>query len=246
MKNQMPGLAVAVFFLMLAVSGCTTQKSWVYQPNAYAVAGSGMPLSTKEVVILPFDDARENLNENRLGFAYIPLFPYGWCDFRVPEGEAQHVGSGLWVNYRPTEDFPKALAQELMAAGVFKEAYFDFKKGTADWVIRGKILNTHYEGTSISYCLSVYGGYLWFLGFPCGTVANELEVEIALGDAKTGTRLFSKSYAAQPYSAVAWIYDMPNDFNYPEMLQEAYKAFVKDLKKALPGIEAATAAGASP
>src|SRR5712692_6349191 len=115
---------------MLAVlSGCATQRAWVYAPTLPRVPGGMRPERT---VVLPFRDGRQNVNSNRLALYLIPLFPFGWADFEVPEGEQSHVGSGLWTNYKPTEDYPKALAEEFRNAGLFRESYFDFKEGDAD------------------------------------------------------------------------------------------------------------------
>ncbi len=232
MKAHAMRLAVAGLLMVMA-TGCATQKSWVYRSGSYADRPS-VPMQ-KSVAVLPFDDGRENANKNRLAIYLIPLIPaFGWADFSVPEGSQMHVTSGLWVNYKPTEDFPKALAQEFTAAGLFREAYFDFKKGESDLVVRGRIVSTRYKGTIISYGLSAYGPLLWFVGFPSGTVYNDLSVELSCLDSKTGATLFTKSYTAEPYSKVAWIYVMPDDFNYPVMLGDVYRQFIQDLRRALP------------
>ena len=56
----------------------------------------------------------------------IPLMPFGWQTLDVPEGQQMHIFSGMWTNYKPSEDYPKALAEELTNANIFDEAYFDF------------------------------------------------------------------------------------------------------------------------
>ena len=104
--------------------------------------------------MLPFDDKRDATNYNRLLLYLIPLMPYGWADYKAPEGATMHVGSSLWINYKPTEDFPKALAQELTDTGRYKEAHFGFSNDNADYVVKGQILNTDYYGTMISYGLT--------------------------------------------------------------------------------------------
>lgn len=231
MKSQLIQSAITVVLMTIA-SGCATQKTWVYRSGSYSTRPSAT--MAKSVVVLPFDDTRENLNKNRIGFYAIPLAPgFGWADYSAPEGAQMHVTSGLWINYKPTEDFSKALAQELTASGLFREAFFDYKKGAADMIIRGRILNTDYRGTLISYGLGPIGPDLWILGFPAGTVRNELSVELSCMDSQTGNLLFSKTYTAQPYSKVFWIYSMPNDFNYAEMLAQVYKEFAADLVQVL-------------
>lgn len=93
-----------------------------------------------------------------------------------------HMTSGLWVNYKPVEDFPKALSAELQSARMFKDVGFDYKKGNSDIVI-GKILSTQYSGYLISYGLIVFAPYIWVVGLPATTVSNELSVELTAADA---------------------------------------------------------------
>ena len=141
-----------------------------------------------------------------------------------------HITSGLWTNYTPTEDFAKALAAELQNSRIFEEAYFDFKRGDADVVVSGKILDTKYKGKILSYGLSLYGPLFWFFGLPAGTITNELSVELSCLEAKSNRELFSKRYSAAPYRKTTWIYSMANDFSYPSLLKEAYDHFLEDLR----------------
>ena len=212
--------------LLTSVVGCSTQRAWVYRSNDYA-ANAGRP--QKSVVVLPFHDSRDNANENRIAFYLIPLFPYGYADFKVPEGEQAHITSGLWTNYKPTEDFPKALAQELTATGRYKEASFSFRSDNADYVLKGDIVNTDYDGITLSYGLSVYGPLFWLIGLPAGTVDNDLTVKLSCTDGHTGAVLFERQYSADHFHDLFWVYDMPNDFNYPDMLRSVYGRFVSDL-----------------
>jgi hypothetical protein len=141
-----------------------------------------------------------------------------------------HVTSALWTNYKPTEDYAKALATELQNARIFKESYFDFRRGDAEIIVAGKIMGTKYTGRMISYGLSAYGPLLWLFGLPAGTVSNDLSIELHCVDAQSNRELFSKTYTAPPYSATVWLYSMPNDFNYPSMLKEVYEKFLDDLR----------------
>ena len=227
MKKYFLWLFGGLLFSMF-ISGCTSQKAWVYKPNTYYTQSS--VFSEKTAVITPFFDQRDDINKNRLPLYLIPLMPFGWADYNAPEGAQMHLNSGIWINYKPTEDFPKALAQELKNANIFKEAYFDFKKGNSDIIIQGKIINTKYSGKLISYGLSVYGPLLWLVGFPTGSINNELSIELSCTDTRTNRLLFSKTYLAPKYSKISWIYNLPNDFNYSVMLKDLYKQFLLDLK----------------
>ena len=227
MKKAQSVILMTAFVLM---AGCMTQRAWVYRSSSYPTPPSTSP---KKVVVLPFKDMRENVNKNRIVFYAIPLMPFGWATYDAPEGADVHITSRLWVNYKPVEDFAKALAEELNATGRFQEAFFDFKKGDADLVIQGTIHSTKYEGKILSYGLSVYGPMLWLIGLPATTAANELQVELECVDLASENVVFRKRYEAPRYGATSWIYVLRNDFNYPSMLQTVYRQFIDDLANAI-------------
>jgi hypothetical protein len=223
----MKKILISIIIFALLNIGCASQKAWIYDTNNYSSLSTQI---NKKVAVLPFKDSRENKNSNKMGLGFIPLFPYGWMNFKAPEGSQLHMFTGLWTNYNPKEDFSKALAEELASTNIFKEAYFDFKKGESDLVIKGEILSTDYKSKLYTYGVSFFAGYLWIVGFPTGSASNDLSVELSCIDAKTEEVLFSKKYHAEKYSKVGWIYVMPNDFNYSKMLKEIYKDFVADLR----------------
>ena len=120
MKDYLKIFALA---FVVITTGCANQKSLVYSANSYAASDV---IESKKAVVLPFKDSRINENKNHIAMYMIPLMPFGTADYNVPEGQQQHVVSGLWTNYKPVEDYPKALAVELTNASVFEETYFDF------------------------------------------------------------------------------------------------------------------------
>lgn len=240
MKTTEHLVRIALLGAFALTAGCASQKTWVYHPNSYP---KGTTSTGKKVVVPPFEDARENENHNLWGMYMIPAFPCGWQTYNTPEGVPMHITSAMWMNYKPTEDYAKALAEDLRKTGLFAEASFDYSKGNGDYIVSAKILNTRYKGYVISYGLSVYGPMLWLFGFPAGTVSNELTVELSLADPKTNKSLFSKTYTAAPYKKVSWIYVTANDFNYAEMLAEINKQFCTDIQ---PVIQADAVAAATP
>ena len=221
---------VAILSTVIICSGCANQKTWVYHANSYSPTAAA---TDKKIAVLPFEDSRPNENHNLWAIYLIPLVPFGSQTLNCPEGISQHVNSGLWVNYKPTEDFPKALAEDLRNTRLFSDAFFDYRRETGDYAVKGKIISTKYEGRIISYGLSVYGPDLWFIGFPATWNQNELSLELSLVDAKTEKPLFSKTYTAKPRSGCSWIYSMNSDFNYSEMLAELNKQFCADIQIAL-------------
>jgi hypothetical protein len=227
--------AVAAAVLTVVLAGCSSQRAWVYRPNSHA---GGAAAGAERIVVLPFQDGRRNVNSNRIGLYMVPIFPFGWANYEVPEGVMQHVTSAMWTNYKPTEDYAKALAEELRATGLFREAFFDFKEGEADLAVHGEIVSTKYHGKVLSYGLSLYGPMLWFIGLPAGTVSNDLALQLRCVDHRTGATLLARRYDASPYSRVTWLYSAADDFNYPAMVAEVYRQFVADLRVSLNGRQA--------
>lgn len=223
LKNWLIGI-----LLVALSSGCATQKSWVYRPSRYS---QPLTVSTNTIVVLPFEDHRSDVNKNKIALYLIPLFPLGWANMDAPEGVSMHVTTGMWMNYKPTEDFTSALVSEFKSASFMKEAYRGNRKTDADYYVQGRILNTKYKGKIFSYGLSAYGPILWIFGLPAGSFSNELSVELNCFNSKTGQPVLSKTYTAEPYGKVFWMYNMGNDFNYADLLQSAYKQFVTDLSK---------------
>lgn len=232
-KTKFPLLAL----MLLAATGCSTQKAWVYHANSYPPPTTG---TGEKVVVLPYEDGRENANKNMWGMYMVPVLPFGWQDLHAPEGASMHMTTGPWTNYKPTEDYAKAMAEDLRSTGLFADAFFDFKKAETGYVVKGKITNTTYQGRILSYGLSVYGPFLWFIGLPAATLQNELSLELSLLDAKSNRVLLTRQYEATPYKKVTWIYALANDFQYPDMLAEVNKQFCEDVRVAVAGGPAAS------
>jgi len=218
----------ALIAIVTAITtGCSTQQTWSYHPNSYPAAAAS---TGKKVAVLPFEDDRANKNDNMAMIALLPVLPYGWEDLSTPEGVNQHINSGLWVNFKPTEDFPKAVADDLRNTGLFSDAYFSYQREGSDYAVEGKILSTQYDGKMITYCLGCYGVYLWMVGFPAGVTENDLSVELSLVNSSSNEKVFSKTYTATPRKQTSWIYYMKSDFNYAEMMAEVNSNFCRDIQ----------------
>lgn len=213
-------------FLMVTLVGCASQRVWTYRAEPYVKTE---PLVNKKVAVIPLVDKRQNINENRTGLGYIPLFPYGWQDFYTPEGAQMHITSGLWM-FKPAEDFSKAIAEEVQNAGIFKEAFFTYKASEGEYVLRGEIKSTRYEGKLYTYCISFAGVYLWFLGLPAGSAQNTLEISLHLEDLASGQILWEGSYTKNDGST-SWIYAMQPDFFYDSLLKDIMKEVIPSLKQ---------------
>jgi hypothetical protein len=234
MKNKTLSISkklTTLLILFFAVS-CSNSKGWVYKPNDYnneVGHSASNHLRDKTISVLPFTDKRSNENSDALLLYMLPLAPFGYQNLSSPETTVRHVNSGLWVNFNPKDDFAKAMVEELNVSGKFKDVFFSNSIKDSEYYISGELLITDYNGKLISYGLSIYGPLLWYIGFPATYVSNDLEVKLSLMDSKSKKVIFTKTYKASNYSKVGWIYSLPNDFQYPEMLKNLYQQFVTDV-----------------
>jgi hypothetical protein len=219
--------------VMAVAAGCSTQRTWVYHPNSYP---SPVATTGKKIAVLPFEDGRTNVNHDLAMLGLLPIIPYGWQHLDAPEGVNAHICSGIWINFKPTEDFSKALADDLKNTGLFSDSFFSYQREGSDYAVEGKVLSTRYDGYMITYCLGVYGVYLWFIGLPAGYTENQLSMELTLVNSSTDKPLFSKTYTATPTKDTSWIYDMKSDFNYSEMLQQVNLEFCHDIQTIVLGL----------
>lgn len=221
--NNLICLMVA-FTVLISLNSCTTQKSWVYSPDS---SPSSNVINDKAVV-MPFIDSRLNENKQNIYLYMVPLMPFGSAKFSIPEGSSVHANSGLWTNYNPKEDFAKALAQELTVSNTFNEAYFSYKNDEK-YSVKGEIINTDYQAKFFSYCLSIYGPVLWFLGAPATKISNSIKLELSVVNNDTGVVMYINTYERE-IQHVSWIYKMKSDFNYSDMITEIYKEFLSDFR----------------
>jgi hypothetical protein len=213
---------------MLMMAGCVTQRAWTYKAEPPV---NMKPMINKSVAVSPLTDGRENVNKNMIMMYLIPLMPFGWQDLKTPEGVQAHINSGLWL-FKPSEDFAKAIADELSNSGIFKEAFFTNRPSEGDLIFKGEIKSTDYHGKMITYCLSIYGPDLWFIGFPATYIENILGLSLQLVDPKTNDVLWQGTYEKKEANT-SWIYDLQSDFTYDILLKEIMKEVLPSLKNKL-------------
>jgi hypothetical protein len=231
--------------ILLALSlGCATTRDWKYTPEPRQTIE---PIADFSVAVLPFEDQRANENKNRVLMYLIPLFPYGWAEYEAPEGQEQHITSSLW-QFKPPDDFARAVAQEVENARLFREAFVSNRASEGDYVLLGEIVSTKYEGKIFSYGFSAYAAYLWILGLPAATHSNELEVRLRLAKTPSDPPLWTHTIKRST-SHTSWLYVMKPDFEYDVMLKEGLVEAVQTLRsvaQTLPGAQAVGTADAAP
>jgi len=230
-------LFFAILLALFANSSCSSSKGWVYGSGNVRLDRSAEPnekiLGTKTIKVLPFSDRRDPSNNNSILLYLIPFMPFGMQDLNSPESVPMHINSGLWVNYNPKEDFAKAIVDDLRSLDLFDDVAFSYSKKGSDYFIEGDIISTKYSGKMITYGLSVYGPALWIAGLPASYVENDLQVKLRFIRTKNKKVIFEKTYSANKYKKLGWIYNLPNDFNYADMLKEVNEQFLNDMLKSL-------------
>jgi len=227
MKKVLMPLVLGILAALI-FSGCAEQRVWTYRADPYVRTE---PLVNKSVAVPPLADNRINENTNLIGLMYMPLMPVGWMTLNTPEGGQRHISSGLWL-FRPPEDIAKAVAEEINNSGIFKEVFFTNRASEGELILRGNLKSTYYYGNLISYCMSVYGVYLWFIGFPAGNYENSLEIAFELVERSTGNLLWNGTYK-KDFNKTFWIYAPGADFRYDQLLKEIMKEVIPSLKNKL-------------
>lgn len=223
MKTSTCQHLIIIFLLLL--SGCATQKQWQYSSERES---TNRVLIDKTVAIPPLIDQRSPENSNKLLMYMLPIMPFGWQELNVPEGFQGHVTSAAWL-WKPNEDLAKATAEEISKSHLFKDAFFTNRASDGELILEGEIKSTKYNGKILSYGLSVYGPMLWFIGLPAGTFSNELILDFKLKEINSSITLWSKQYK-NSISNTAWLYHMPSDFEYSDMLKKTLLQVVKDIQ----------------
>jgi len=216
-------------------AGMDKNPCWSYQPNEYE---SPLRKIDKSVTVLPFQDARATRFETHLLRCMVPLMPYCTDTYEPPEMHPnrnflknvhdQSSSMTSRVTFSPSTDFARAIVDEFQAAKVFREVGYGASDKPSDYIISGKILNTTLNDTLYSYGVSLGSIFFWAVGLPAGSITNDLSLEVAVTDTKSGEIAFTKVYTADSWK-IYWIYRQPNGCKYGEMLQDINKHFVEEL-----------------
>lgn len=230
MKRIVVRCSLLLMLVLVFLTGCSNQRAWIYKAEPRV---SAAPVLNKSVAVAPLTDHRENSNTNAWMMYMIPLMPFGWQTFNTPETVQMHMQSGLWI-FKPSEDFAKAIAEELHNSSIFKEVFFTHRESEGEIALRGKILSTKYDGYMFTYGLSVYGPLLWFICLPTSYVSNDLALQLQLVDLKTQDVLWEQSYKKED-SKISIIYALQPDFMYDRFLKDIMKEAMPSIRIKLSG-----------
>jgi hypothetical protein len=227
-----------ILLVALLVTSCGTTAKFVYpsdSKNILKVRDS--KFSNKKVAVIPFEDSRPNTNTDAYWVSYIPVVSIigGWSNYERPDAAKKFL-SVTEFQFTPSEDLAKAAVYSLRKSQLFGDAFFSFggDKDKADYVLEGEIFSTKYNGRLLTYGLSVYGSFLWYLGLPAGTSNTEISLDLKLKDSKSGKVLWNKRYDKANSIMQGIYYRFGHDIRaYSEMMEEIMNSAISDIKNEL-------------
>jgi hypothetical protein len=221
-----------LLLLALLLSACSAPRAWVYAPEPRQARD---PIVKATLVVPPLLDRRTNDSTDAWLLYLIPLMPFGFQDLSVPESVSMHISSGQW-QFRPADDFARALAQEIDAARIFNEAFTDPQASRGDFVLRGEIVEATSNAKLLSYCLSIYGPALWFIGLPATHTSNDLHIRLTLMRSGSSEIVWQHTIRGND-SQTGWIYAIGTDFMFDRILKrempEALRSLENSVRNAL-------------
>jgi hypothetical protein len=170
----------------LVLASCfTSVGKWVYPSGRYPTTQCEQAAAAV-VGVEPLLDVRSETNVSSMVWSYVPLSPCGWSHLDRPEVVISGVDTAQY-RAEPCVDLARAIVTELDRERIVERAIF-LPNGDRDasqtHLLRGKLRAFYVHETRWTYCLSVYGVALWFLGLPMATSENGFCVDLELLDAK--------------------------------------------------------------
>jgi len=219
-------LVVVAFALVL--SGCVSNAGWQYEPSPAQVSPTRAPVS---IGVLQYQDQRAAENSTHFWLCLIPLVPYCTADYHRLESANGFVTAGTY-NFRPSEDFAKATADELRQTGLFRDVFVTDRATDpgAQLLLRGTIVSTDWNGSRYSYLVGPYTGVFYLLGLPVGSVQDTLKLKLELVDPATSQVLWSQAIDQDYAKTEGLYYNFGEDFGYPAMFREGLKPALASLE----------------
>ena len=218
-----------LLLITFLLSGCSSVQSWKYtsEPKLYKKADVNL-----SVVVPSLRDERINENGAKASawLALIPLVPYSTLnEFNVPE-------SSPFLQFKPIEDFSKAITEELNNASIFNGVYFSDRSKDADLILVETLKESKLKQSWTWYGLSLPGDLLWVFGAPVGWTNNDITIEYKLMD-KNYKIYFEKTYTANVEFYNRYWTNPHEIFRFEEAFKKIAMELVFDLRNIAPTIK---------
>lgn len=210
-------------FVINLCSGCATSgESWKYtsEPKNYV-----KPISTMTLRVPTLRDERKNRQSQNVMLSLLPLVPYGSITNQVPDGAL----------VKPTEDFSKAITEEIANASIFKDTFYSNSETKGDLFLEGTLYTSKIKDTLTFYGLSLPGDLLWLVGAPTGKATNKITIRYRLMDNNYNVYM-DKWYTAKK-SRYNFYWKPKGPMFFEKLFKEIALDVVKDLKQVVPTIK---------
>lgn len=229
MKKYCFLLLVASMFL----SGCGTTAKFVYPSKASNLVQLYQePKYNLVVAVTPFEEQRGDTNSFGGVYLYlIPLMPYGEFYYERPDA-ARMFNTVNQFEFNVSEDLAKAAVASLKRSGLFKDVFFTYggEKSNADLIFTGVINSTLYKGKLYTYGLSVVGPILWFIGLPCGSSYNQMELKLAINKKDANECIWKYAFNKETILVQGLYYKMGHDVKgFTTLMEDGMNEAIKDL-----------------
>jgi len=227
-------LVLLVFMGAFSVSGCLGSREWTYPPppdKAFLGIQADEPVSGSLVVLPLVDQRGKEIKENYWKVA-IPLVPSGATVYDRPEDvkNPEHIDE---VQFTPSEDFARALSDEIREAKIFSSVAYAPKSSapSSQYVLQGRLHSTRWERSITTYLFGPLGTVFWMLGLPMGQTDITVEMDLKLtASADPSKVLWSFKMEYKGWDLDGIYYGLANEVNsYPTALQEALRPAITDL-----------------
>jgi hypothetical protein len=226
----------------LLLQGCqlTPNFDTSYEPDPARLRTA--PLSGT-VAVRAFEEARPPRKWSTSGkifLLYIPLIPWVTMPFERVDESVRQISDGIersgrgmtlgadvgpapdFAVYTYPHSFPRAIAQDLAASGLFEDCRYvgDEPVGDARYVLSGVVRETPLRRSSTSFGLGMAGVLLWLLPVPMSKTTAEVEVDLSLVDQSTGQEIWKRTLSSDLsryfmlYTSSAMIYGRSGAFSF--------------------------------
>lgn len=208
-------------------------------------------ICSQTVGVEPFRDCRQSLESDVLvplergsfALGWLPILPYAWVSKAYPEKPGKHNFATLrsyWCQF--DVELAAATVGSLNYSHLFRKPCVlvtpENSKDT-DWIFRGFLYDTTYEGERLTYGVTyLVAPLLWLVGFPNAVSHNSLSVAFQMVNRRTDKVEWEYHYSGQ-VSTVHWLYwNVGQDASgYSQLMKVALNAALYDLSQNFPQFE---------
>lgn len=236
-----PKLAITVAVALL-LGGCQLTPNFDARYQAEPARLRATPLPGT-LAVRRFEEARPPRLWSTAGktfLLYIPIIPWITLAYERVDESVRQISDGiersgrgitLGADVQPAPDyetytypasFPRAIADDLAASGLFEECRYVGAGSTegARYVLSGSVRESPIRRSQTSFGLGMAGVLLWFLPIPMAKTTGAVEVDLSLVDQQSGEEIWKRTLESDVsryfmlYTSSAMVYGRSGAFSF--------------------------------